>query len=140
MAKANVSYEHKDGKIFRNGEAVADLPEGGVLWCHPKCAKYRVAINNWLKTQDKPKPKAPDIPPAPDPEPPAVNPRKQPKPKVRPPVEKNWRDIREEYPGEIDPAAGDKTPAFITWLRENYPEEARKRYANRKVFDSPTTE
>lgn len=28
---------------------------------------------------------------------------------------------------------GDKTPAYIEWLHRNHPEEAAKRYANRKI-------
>jgi hypothetical protein len=33
----------------------------------------------------------------------------------------------------MDPAMGDKTPAFVNWLRANHPEDAAKRYANRIV-------
>lgn len=33
----------------------------------------------------------------------------------------------------MDPAMGDKTPAFVNWLYANHPEDAAKRYANRIV-------
>ena len=34
---------------------------------------------------------------------------------------------------EMDPMAGDKTPAFVEWLRDFYPEEFARRYAGRKT-------
>lgn len=36
----------------------------------------------------------------------------------------------------MDPAAGDKTPAYVDWLYANYPEDAARRYAGRKTHRS----
>lgn len=38
-----------------------------------------------------------------------------------------------------DPMAGDKTPAVVAWMFRYHPEEAAKRYENRK-FTNPDTE
>ena len=37
-------------------------------------------------------------------------------------------------PPEQDPRMGDKTPAFVEWMFKHKPEEAKKRYAGRKVL------
>lgn len=41
--------------------------------------------------------------------------------------------LNDKYPGSpaIDPAAGDKTPAFVDWLFEHHPDDAAERYVNR---------
>jgi len=38
---------------------------------------------------------------------------------------------------EMDPRLGDKTPAYMQWLRTHFPEEYAKRYKGRKVSDTP---
>ena len=37
-------------------------------------------------------------------------------------------------PPAQDPTMGDKTPAYVEWMFKNKPEEAKKRYAGRKVL------
>jgi hypothetical protein len=36
-------------------------------------------------------------------------------------------------PPELDPLLGDKTPAYVEWLRDNAPVEFHRRYAGRKT-------
>lgn len=36
-------------------------------------------------------------------------------------------------PPELDPLQGDKTPAYVEWLRDNAPVEFQRRYAGRKT-------
>lgn len=36
-------------------------------------------------------------------------------------------------PPDMDPMLGDKTPAYVEWLRDNAPVEFRRRYAGRKT-------
>jgi hypothetical protein len=36
-------------------------------------------------------------------------------------------------PPEMDPQLGDKTPAYVEWLRDNAPVEFQRRYAGRKT-------
>jgi len=36
-------------------------------------------------------------------------------------------------PPEMDPLLGDKTPAYVEWLRDNAPVEFYRRYAGRKT-------
>lgn len=36
-------------------------------------------------------------------------------------------------PPEMDPLLGDKTPAYVEWLRDNAPVEFHRRYAGRKT-------
>lgn len=36
-------------------------------------------------------------------------------------------------PPEVDPLLGDKTPAYVEWLRDNAPVEFHRRYAGRKT-------
>ncbi len=40
-------------------------------------------------------------------------------------------DARPEPP--MDPRMGDKTPAWMQWLRDTHPEDFKKRYQNRKT-------
>lgn len=43
------------------------------------------------------------------------------------------RSYAEEGAPEMDPALGDKTPAFVDWMHTHHPEEAAKRYLGRKT-------
>lgn len=36
-------------------------------------------------------------------------------------------------PPEMDPMLGDKTPAYVEWLRDNAPVEFHRRYAGRQT-------
>lgn len=36
-------------------------------------------------------------------------------------------------PPELDPLLGDKTPAYVEWLRDNAPVEFHRRYAGRRT-------
>lgn len=36
-------------------------------------------------------------------------------------------------PPALDPMLGDKTPAFVEWLRDNDPAEFQRRYAGRRT-------
>lgn len=36
-------------------------------------------------------------------------------------------------PPEMDPMLGDKTPAYVEWLRDNAPVEFQRRYAGRRT-------
>jgi hypothetical protein len=36
-------------------------------------------------------------------------------------------------PPDLDPAFGDKTPAYVEWLRDNAPVEFHRRYAGRRT-------
>lgn len=36
-------------------------------------------------------------------------------------------------PPELDPLLGDKTPAYVEWLRDNAPVEFQRRYAGRRT-------
>ena len=36
-------------------------------------------------------------------------------------------------PPELDPMLGDKTPAYVEWLRDNAPVEFHRRYAGRRT-------
>jgi hypothetical protein len=36
-------------------------------------------------------------------------------------------------PPALDPEMGDKTPAYVEWLRDNAPVEFQRRYAGRKT-------
>ena len=36
-------------------------------------------------------------------------------------------------PPAMDPQAGDKTPAYVEWLRDHNPQEFERRYKNRKT-------
>lgn len=36
-------------------------------------------------------------------------------------------------PPALDPTLGDKTPAYVEWLRDNKPKEFEKRYKGRKT-------
>jgi hypothetical protein len=36
-------------------------------------------------------------------------------------------------PPDMDPMLGDKTPAYVEWLRDNAPVEFHRRYAGRKT-------
>ena len=48
------------------------------------------------------------------------------------------KDPEPEQPPPQDPKLGDKTPAYIAWLRRTNPKEAEKRYSGRKISaDAP---
>lgn len=36
-------------------------------------------------------------------------------------------------PPEMDPGLGDKTPAYVEWMRDHHPEQFAKQYHNRKT-------
>lgn len=37
----------------------------------------------------------------------------------------------QQEPPKLDPMLGDKTPAYVEWLKENDPAEFERRYADR---------
>jgi len=130
-------YTLENGVVLRDGKAIADISEDGKPKYRRNQKKYSDKVEIFLKAiadEEFPEESKPD----PKPEEEIVldaqakeeaPPMPKPKPKLLP----HPQEAYPEYKGLIDPASGDKTPQFVAWLFENYPEDAQKRYAGRKI-------
>jgi hypothetical protein len=52
------------------------------------------------------------------------------------PTGKTLVEVFTEPPPPQDPKLGDKTPAYIAWLKRAHPKEAETRYSGRKISES----
>ncbi len=118
--------ETKDGQLFKDGAPVG-VVDGNKLVVPEKLhhkTREQIERETGLTVEVDPAAGNPATPPStadPGPlplEPPA--PPEPPAPKV-------------EEPEPLKDHRGDKTPAFVEWLFRNRPEEAAKRYANRRI-------
>ncbi len=151
---SKTAYSVADGHVLRGTEKVAIYsPEGVVDFLAGK-DNYRAPVVAFLRKQGM----KVDVAPVAQPEEGvAASPElvREPGAPLPPPVEKPVvvtqapavrlaKDLpkvvgdpvkSKTYPDApaMDPAMGDKTPAFVNWLRANHPEDAAKRYANRIV-------
>lgn len=154
---SKTAYSVADGHVLRGTEKIAAYVDGVVDFL-PGKDKYRAPVVAFLRKQgltadvSPMQPEGTETPIAANPE--AVREQGDPLP---PPEEKPTpvtvvptispravKDIpvskvdpikSKTYPDApaMDPAMGDKTPAFVNWLYANHPEDAAKRYANRIV-------
>jgi len=154
---SKTAYSVTGGKVLRGQEQVAELNEG-VLDFLPGKANYRAPVVAFLRKQGVEFEVSPALPegtetpaevnpqavrdqgdPLPPPEekptPVAVVPALAPRTVKDVPASKVDPIKSKTYPDApaMDPAAGDKTPAFVNWLYAHHPEDAAKRYANRIV-------
>lgn len=153
---SKTAYSVADGHVLRGAEKVAVYTDG-VLEFLPDKDNYRAPVVRFLRESGLPAdvapmalPENPEVEeaiPEPVDEPEAPTPTPEPAKPVIVAHAPSVRDLKampkvqvdpiklKTYPGApaMDPAMGDKTPAFVRWLRENHPDDAAKRYANRIV-------
>jgi|GEM_PF-4295399 len=121
--------ETKDGQVFKDG-ALVGVVEGETLVV-PAKLHHKVVAQIEKETGLKVvvqavEPKQPED----SNQPPEGSKQDDPPTPPEPPVEPATVTEEPEPPKDH---RGDKTPAYVEWMFRNRPEEAAKRYANRKI-------
>lgn len=108
---ASNAYSCSGGVVFRFEDALADIMPDGSVSYRPGMKRYAAAVSRFL----------------------VDNPEYiQDGQYEQIPID----DLKRRYPdfpGEIDPLAGDKTKAFYKWIWQFHPADAEVRYSGRKV-------
>lgn len=134
-------FEVKDGQVFVDGEVVAKH-EGNELKIKRGFAKHREAIEQVLDAEGESEAQSPEpVPPATPPATPPAVVEARPEgviDEARVESRRYQEDVEDDLaftrrkgiapPPKKNPQFGDKTPAYVEWLKEHRPEKYRAKF------------
>ena len=140
----------KKGQLFRKGEQIGKVDEDGSIVLNQDSKRYVAAVTRWYNSLDEepevdPKPKAEITKP--------LSAKEQEEADIRGVAEEareearaakaDWRDdvafgekIGKPVPKK-NPQFGDKTPAYVEWLKKHRPDKFNKKFVNKGMGKIP---